>query len=364
MLVKNLPTKRTFFVVTNAVNRKNGANGSMIDLIIALKKTYKVSVFTLVRPPIIGLFESLINIGIVSYSWFSLLIYQYILNKPEVIFFIGDASLKQILSFKYIYPDAKLMIFQTGDIKNNKLEFSKIDILDYVLFESPGQMDDFNNTYKNNQDKSILLRPTIKEKKFNQCTEMPLNIDFFNNNIIINFVIIGSIQERKNQLLAIQFCQILKEKYHLNLKLFIVGPFVDDNYKETIENFVSKNKLDDYIIFTGFQKKYSDYLCQAHIVLSFSKEEGLSTIIRESLYLGRLIVATNIPGNAGTLNKENSILFDLNNNIDALVNNFISVLSDRNKTYVMMNNSKKTYLKNHSIKKYSEKLESIICSEI
>ena len=44
MLVKNLPTKRTFFVVTNAVNRKNGANGSMIDLIIALKKTYNAEI--------------------------------------------------------------------------------------------------------------------------------------------------------------------------------------------------------------------------------------------------------------------------------------------------------------------------------
>jgi glycosyltransferase involved in cell wall biosynthesis len=364
VFAKNSHSKNNFFVVTNAVNEKNGANGSMIDLIIALRKTSNVRVFTLARPPIIGLWESFLNLGIVSYSWLLLSIYRHILNKPEVIFFIGNASLKQILSFKNIYPDAKLMIFQTGDVKNNELEFSKIDILDYVLFESPGQMDDFNNTYKNKQDKSILLRPTIKEKKFNPTIQAPSNIDLSNNNVIINFVIIGSIQERKNQLLAIQFCQILKEKYDINLKLTIVGPFVDKNYKELIENFVSENILDDYIIFTGFQKRYSDYLCHADIVLSFSKEEGLSTIIREALYLGKLIVATNIPGNAGTLNAENSILFDLNNNIDVLVNDIIFVLSDRDKTHVMVNRAKKTYLTNHGIKKYSEELKRIICNVI
>jgi glycosyltransferase involved in cell wall biosynthesis len=360
MSLKNLSIKKTCFVVTGAVNEKNGANGSMIDLMLALKKSYNVEMITIGRPPIIGLIESLLHSRIISYCFSLMPIYQFILKKPSGIFLVANTTKEQILYFKNKHSNAKLMMFQTGDIKNNKSELDKIDLIDYILFESPGQMDDFKKVYNIYKNKALLLLPTIKENKFLNCYNKKFDSNLLKNNKEIIFTIVGSIQDRKNQLQAIEFCKILKEKYNINLKLFVVGPFVDAKYKQDIIKFVKSNNLENLVVFTGFQKEYARFLCNSHIVLSFSKEEGLSTIIRESLYLGKLIIATNILGNLGTLDENNSIVIDLKDKNELLVDNTLSILSDQKKVTKLMNNAKNRYLEKHTYEKYLTTLKKIM----
>ena len=127
-----------------------------------------------------------------------------------------------------------------------------------------------------------------------------------------------------------------------------------------VKNLFAYNKLENLIVFTGFQKKYTDFLTNSHIVLSFSREEGLSTIIRESLYLGKLIIATNIVGNLGTLDSNNSIVIDLKDNIELLADKTFSILSNQKKVTKLMNNAKKIYIKRHTYEKYFRTLQKIL----
>ena len=360
MLQKNLYKQDNYFVVTGAVNEKNGANGSMLDLIFSLEKIANVVIITIGRPPFIGLFESILREKRFSCSISFLPFYRYFFKKPNVIFLIANTKLEQIIYLKKKYPNTKLMIFQTGDVKNNKETLIRYTLVDNILFESSGQMADFVNLYQKYKGKSLLLNPTIKEEKFFKFKNELLNSDYLKNNIIIKFIIVGSVQERKNQLQAIQVCQILKEKYHINLKLLVVGPFVHKEYEEKIKGFVKSNNLEDLVEFTGFKKEYSKLLSSSHIVLSFSKEEGLSTIIRESLYLKKLIIATNISGNIGTLDENNSIVINLNDTNQLIAEHISSVLTDEEKVQNMMHNAKVKYLENHTSKYYLENLQKII----
>ena len=61
-------------------------------------------------------------------------------------------------------------------------------------------------------------------------------------------------------------------------------------------------------------------MLKSDIIVSVSTEEGLSTIIREAMFLKKCIIATNIDGHLGVLtNNENALIYELGDNMDGLI---------------------------------------------
>lgn len=88
---------------------------------------------------------------------------------------------------------------------------------------------------------------------------------------------VGNFNEQKNQQYLIS---VLKEiiKVNTNVKLFLMG---DGEMKPAIMNLVSKEKLDDFVVFTGSISNVPDMLQAMDVMLLPSIHEGLPLVVIE-----------------------------------------------------------------------------------
>ena len=346
-------------VISTAVNDRNGANGSMLDVYFALRDIADTKLAFFARNKFVGVLEGLMRWGIISFHYSR---YTHIESwVPDVVFFISSTPISVIEQIRSCYKHCKLIIFQTGDVKNScPLMAKKIEKIDKIVFQGIGQLNQFKQYYFSYNEKSYLLRPTIKERKFGHLTGTVNTRNFLDKRIDI--CIAGSVQERKNQLLAVMLVGELKNKFGYDVTLNIVGPIVCPDYKKVLDLYIKESGLFRNVNFAGFRKDYHKYLVKSDIVLSTSKEEGVSTILRESLFLGKLIVATDIVGNVGTLDSGNSILINLNNNAEFNSKIIHENIKNISKVVSLSESARLTYVKYFSEPTFRENISGLITS--
>ena len=110
--------------------------------------------------------------------------------------------------------------------------------------------------------------------------QIPGLIDKSINNMV-RLLIVGVLQEGKNQLQAIKAAKILSEK-GLPIKLTIVGDTVGDYYEKLLA-YVENNGLENVVEFVGFTAHPDKYYRQNDITLVCSPNEGMGRVTIESM---------------------------------------------------------------------------------
>ena len=293
-------------IVTEAINRKHGANGSLIDLADALRALdYDVYTFTTARNILFAWLEAFVNIGKLPKQLFGRHT-KKLPNSFKAVFLIGSASESTMDLIKRDCKNAKLISFQTSNVDLNNKRKSFIENLDILCFQSPMQLAEYKNLLQlvktPKMPKGIYVGATCNEKKLSKAK-------MINFGDLPAISIFGSIQPRKGQL---EFCKIV-EKYPAIFDRFQInffGPMHKERYGSYGAEFLKILSKLSKAKYWGDRADYIRYLKGSDIILSYSSEEGLSTIVRESLFLGKLIIATNISGNSGTLNESNSFVIE------------------------------------------------------
>ena len=90
----------------------------------------------------------------------------------------------------------------------------------------------------------------------------------------------------------IESYKILKEKYSIEEKLYIIG---DGEEKERLENLVKKYNLEKDIIFLGMQKNPYVWMKNAKFFVHSSFREGLPTVIIEALITNGVVISSDCP---------------------------------------------------------------------
>ena len=97
----------------------------------------------------------------------------------------------------------------------------------------------------------IILNPikkhNIKKKKIN----------FFKNFKGLKILTIGRLTNQKDHLTLLKAAQLLKFKYNLNFKLYLIGRGYNQNF---LSKFVEKNNLNKNIMLAGYKKNAQEYL--------------------------------------------------------------------------------------------------------
>ncbi|MGL4589750.1 MAG: glycosyltransferase [Mycoplasmatales bacterium] len=134
-----------------------------------------------------------------------------------------------------------------------------------------------------------------------------------NNSEKYRISIIGSIQERKNQLAAIQMMSYLPENYELNIYGGMYGEYFEFLLKE-----VENNNLVKKVNFKGI-KTQEEIFKETDVVISTSKAEGFGYTLAEALLNGLPIVSFNYRYGADeiVINSENGYLIE-NENIEEM----------------------------------------------
>lgn len=178
---------------------------------------------------------------------------------------------------------ASVLIFLTSDALKEVLErYSQFRSKSYAVAQGPPLLTDsdfrFRETYN------------IKAKDF-------------------VFTLIAGIRPVKNNAFPVEGLKELHEQYG-NVKLVFVGPILDDKYWEQLKDQIGGL---DWIKYLGTidYKDIKQVFLESDVMLNCSKSEGKGNVVIEAMYLGRPVLASDIPANRSLIiDGENGMLYN------------------------------------------------------
>lgn len=136
------------------------------------------------------------------------------------------------------------------------------------------------------------------EKKLSQEEKNGIrrNLEINQNDMVFSYI--AELNENKNQMLLIHVMEELK-KEKANIKLLLIG---DGPLKDKYNDYIKSNEIDDVVKILGRRQDINDLLSITDIYLASSKREGLPVNIKEAMYKGLPIIATNNRGHRELVN--------------------------------------------------------------
>lgn len=165
-----------------------------------------------------------------------------------------------------------------------------------LLFQSEQQEEEFwANLKEDLKIKTITIRPSCEEEKISKVINH--NKEIYDSKFF-NVAIVGSIQYVKGIDLALEVLRLVKDKKFL---FHFVGSYYPNHtehgkYYREILGLIDQFQLSDRVIFHGHRADYLDYMQDANLILQPSRQEGVSRILREAMFMKKPIMAFEISG--------------------------------------------------------------------
>jgi|SaaInlLV_10m_DNA_3_1039740.scaffolds.fasta_scaffold11240_1 glycosyltransferase involved in cell wall biosynthesis len=221
----------------------------------------------------------------------------------------------------------------SGRILSNQIDrFSKIYKLKPSISVSKGVKENFDSFFKNKNKSYQIYNPIDTEFISNLASQY---------NTISDYIIhVGKFKNQKRHDILIK--SYAKSKIKERLVLVGQGPLQDKSI-----DLVKNLKIEDKVIFTGFQSNPYPYMKNAKFMVLSSEFEGLGMVILESLALNTPVISTDCDsGPREILPEENLVPI---NDVNALANK-ISAVSDNTANYSC--NIRKEFLLENVVKEY------------
>lgn len=162
-----------------------------------------------------------------------------------------------------------------------KIALKKVKV---VFFENEENQNIFINEYIVSRDKTCKLNGAGVNLEDYPLMEYP------DENQDIHFLFIGRIMKEKGIDELLEVAGRIKKDYPA-VQFDIVGP-MEDNYKETIDEYVNNDVINYY----GFQSDVKPFIKQCHCFILPSYHEGMANTLLESASMGRPLITSNISG--------------------------------------------------------------------
>lgn len=168
-----------------------------------------------------------------------------------------------------------------------KIALKKVKV---VFFENEENQNIFINEHIVSRDKTCKLNGAGVNLEDYPLMEYP------DENQDIRFLFIGRIMKEKGIDELLEAAGRIKKDYP-TVQFDIVGP-MEDNYKETIGEYVNNDVINYY----GFQSDVKPFIKQCHCFILPSYHEGMANTLLESASMGRPLITSNISGCKESIN--------------------------------------------------------------
>lgn len=179
------------------------------------------------------------------------------------------------------------------DVRNKGLTLENVGmyykLYDRVICVSKAAQKSFNEVFSECIEAEMLYN-VIDETEIIEKSKVPFDENWQSNSFHI--LVVGRLSFEKGVDRLIDVCKRLKSD-GCSFKIHLLG---DGPMRENLQDEVKTLNLSDYIEFEGFTDNPYRYMSKADLILIPSRSEALSTVVIESLILGKAIVTTLCPG--------------------------------------------------------------------
>ena len=202
------------------------------------------------------------------------------------------------------------------------------------------------------------IYPFLKEKffriynsfDFNKIREKSLQENTIKQKEYLkdNYIVaVGRLEETQKDFTTLIEAYALVES-KIKEKLFIIG---EGRHRKELENLVKKLKIEEKVLFMGYQSNPFPWIKNSNLFVHSSKFEGLPTVLIEAMILERPIIATDCPTGPKEIleNGKSGILVSIGNKKE-LAEKIEKILLNQNFKNEIVENSKK------NIKRFDSKI--------
>lgn len=199
---------------------------------------------------------------------------------------IANAKLKKGKRIAWLHTSTKLS--QQGKSKQ-EIATQEIYYQQYsnIVGVSQGVVDSFKELFPSIRNVGVIYNP-INSSLIQEKASQPIPIK---KTVYPTIVSVGRMTEAKGYERWLKVLLRLKDK-GFKFQSWIIGGGSRDKH----EQFVKENQLEDYVKFLGHIDNPYPYIATADWMACPSLLEGLSTVVLESIVLGKAILATDCPG--------------------------------------------------------------------
>lgn len=166
-----------------------------------------------------------------------------------------------------------------------------------LTFLTPDAPNELLSRYSQFRDKSYVVSPgppLLGDSEFGFREAYNIGIgDFL-------FTLIAGIRPIKNNAFPVEWLSRLHEQYG-NVRLVFVGPVLEQEYWGKIKDRIEGLDWVKYLGTIDYRDIRPVFL-ESDVILNCSKSEGKGNVIVEAMYLGRPVLASNIPANRSLVN--------------------------------------------------------------
>ena len=154
-------------------------------------------------------------------------------------------------------------------------------------------------------------------------------------NEVPQFVLVGVVQEAKNQLEAVKALKIVVEK-GVKMHLNFIG--IDQNeYADIVRKYITDNKLGEYVTFCGPRNDVPQILKKMDVGLMLSRNEAFGRVTVEYMMQNLAVIASDTGANPEIIdNGENGLLYHYGD-VDDLVKQILFYVDYKDKMIEMAN---------------------------
>ena len=283
-------------------------------------------------------------------------------KKIDLIYFNSSANLallKDLIILSFL--PVKLIFhihfseFEKVFPKNKFLKFLCFKILEYRC----SAIIVMNKQFKSELIKKANLKKPIVKHIYNF---IPFSISNHikkesSNTKKINFLFVGSIEERKGVIEIVKSFIKLNESFNrdkININLDIVGGFQSTDYENNLKNIISEKSNSINLNFNGVlnREQIRKMYLKSDVLIINSHSEGLPVVLLEALYYGLAIITTPVGAIPEILtNKKNCLFTSDYRNINDLKKNMQSLFEDK-KLLLELKSQNKILSENFSFKSF------------
>ena len=171
---------------------------------------------------------------------------------------------------------------------------------------------------------------------------------------IVHIVIVGTINESKGQIQAIEACKILVENGFNNFELVIVGEMT--KYAVSLREKTRKLGVDNYIKFVGLQRNTVSFYKKADIALVCSRFEAFGRVTVEAMMGGCLVIGANSGGTVELIDDQKTGLLYESGDARSLAQKLEYAIKNRDEAKIIAENGQKYMLRNMTARINAEKV--------